>query len=274
MPKAPPPPPPPGRENSWRANPYGTWLSPSHRYQTPSASLPPLSRSATPNFAPNGENLPRREPPRGPASSLAISRNNPSGSIFDIFMDPLRGSSTSSRRNASPHIPRGIRNQKTTTSGREQGEITETPTSNAQASIDAIIKANDNNKPKRGLTMVDSMVLQAVTQIRGDNRTPGLSIHSNSRGGGIQYNIFTKVPNLSKTIAFNVESEEALLEAYRHVKAMNPSAMVGGIMFSVTPKTGRPAVEVADVSWGALEGRGRANFGRSFSINGNRFNFF
>ncbi|KAF4991676.1 hypothetical protein FDECE_13965 [Fusarium decemcellulare] len=104
------------------------------------------------------------------------------------------------------------------------------------------------------LTMVDSMVLESV-KVLGNLRAPGLSVHSNSRGGGSQNNIFTKVPNVQSTIAFKVESEEALIQAYRQAKAMNPLAQVGGVMFAVASKTENTYVDVAPVDWSALSGR-------------------
>jgi hypothetical protein len=102
--------------------------------------------------------------------------------------------------------------------------------------------------------MVDSMVLQSIGRT-GSRAPPGLAIHSNSRGGGAQIDVFTKVPNASKTIAFRVESEETLIQAYRQVKAMNPSASVGGMMFSVAPKPESPFTEIDNVRWGSLTGR-------------------
>ncbi|RGP66785.1 hypothetical protein FSPOR_6380 [Fusarium sporotrichioides] len=112
----------------------------------------------------------------------------------------------------------------------------------------------DSYRPPRHITMVDSMVLQSVGRT-GSRAPPGLAIHSNSRGGGTQHDVFTKVPNTSKTIAFRVESEETLVQAYHQVKAMNPSASVGGIMFSVAPKTESPFTEIDNVRWGSLTGR-------------------
>ncbi|KPA45867.1 hypothetical protein FLAG1_01187 [Fusarium langsethiae] len=86
-------------------------------------------------------------------------------------------------------------------------------------------------------------------------RPPPSLNHGGHRGGGTQHDVFTKVPNTSKTIAFRVESEETLIQAYRQAKAMNPSASVGGIMFSVAPKTESPFTEIDNVRWGSLTGR-------------------
>jgi hypothetical protein len=71
------------------------------------------------------------------------------------------------------------------------------------------------------------------------------------------------VPSTSKTIAYRVDSEETLLQAYRQVKAMNPSASVGGIMFSVAPKPESPFTEVDNVRWNSLTGR--RSFASSFT---------
>ncbi|KAM0505475.1 hypothetical protein ACHAP8_001702 [Fusarium lateritium] len=112
----------------------------------------------------------------------------------------------------------------------------------------------DSYRPSRDITMVDSMVLQSIGRT-GSRAPPGLAIHSNSRGGGTQLDVFTKVPNTSKTIAFRVESEETLIQAYRQVKSMNPSASAGGLMFSVAPKPESPFTEIDNVRWGSLTGR-------------------
>lgn len=114
----------------------------------------------------------------------------------------------------------------------------------------------DSYRPKE-LKMVNSMLLQAISRTNS-RAPPSMSIYNNSRGGGVQDNVFTKVPSASKTISFRVDSEETLLQAYRHVKAMNPSAPVGGIMFSVPPKTEKHEflfTEVNNIRWNALTGR-------------------
>ncbi|KAJ3542998.1 hypothetical protein NM208_g3798 [Fusarium decemcellulare] len=90
-------------------------------------------------------------------------------------------------------------------------------------------------KPKSGLTLVDSMVLQTVKH-PDSTRPPGLSTHSNSGGGGTQLNIFTQVNETQKTIALKVNNEDSWREAYRIVSAMNPSAPVGAVVFNVMPK--------------------------------------
>jgi hypothetical protein len=114
----------------------------------------------------------------------------------------------------------------------------------------------DSYRP-RELKMVNSMLLQTISRTNS-RAPPSMSIYNNSRGGGVQDNVFTKVPSASKTISFRVDSEETLLQAYRHVKAMNPSAPVGGIMFSVPPKTEKNEflfTEVNNIRWNALTGR-------------------
>ncbi|KAJ4136442.1 hypothetical protein NW768_004055 [Fusarium equiseti] len=114
----------------------------------------------------------------------------------------------------------------------------------------------DSYRP-RELKMVNSMLLQSISRTNS-RAPPSMSIYNNSRGGGVQDNVFTKVPSASKTISFRVDSEETLLQAYRHVKSMNPSAPVGGIMFSVPPKTEKHEflfTEVNNIRWNSLTGR-------------------
>ncbi|KAM0433912.1 hypothetical protein ACHAPT_003855 [Fusarium lateritium] len=95
------------------------------------------------------------------------------------------------------------------------------------------------------------MALQTVTAI-GSNKVPGLSVHSDSSGGGRQLNIYTKLAQAKSTICFKVDSEEAVLQAYRMVRQLNPSAPVGGIMFSVAPKMEPQFADVATVDWSSL----------------------
>ncbi|KAF5009302.1 hypothetical protein FDECE_4472 [Fusarium decemcellulare] len=104
-------------------------------------------------------------------------------------------------------------------------------------------------KPKGGLTLVDSMVLQTVKQ-PDSTWPPGLSTHS--RGGGTQFNIWTKVPETQKTIALKVDNEDSWRQAYRHVSAMNPSAPVGAVVFCVAPKGDGKATTT--VEWSTLAG--------------------
>lgn len=99
--------------------------------------------------------------------------------------------------------------------------------------------------------MVDSMALQTV-KITGSNKPPGLSVHSDSSGGGRQLNIYTKLAEAKSSICFKVDSEDAALQAYRQVRDMNPSAPVGGVMFSVAPKADSQFAEVKTVDWSSL----------------------
>ncbi|UZP41818.1 hypothetical protein NXS19_009634 [Fusarium pseudograminearum] len=138
----------------------------------------------------------------------------------------------------------------------QNSEIVQPATQVGECAPDEITKPAQNVAHQENHTTdpADNSVGRA-----GSRAPPGLAIHSNSRGGGIQCDVFTKVPSTSKTIAFRVESEETLIQAYRQVKSMNPSASVGGIMFSVAPKADSPFTEIDNVRWGSLTGR------RSFS---------
>ncbi|KAL2677261.1 hypothetical protein Neosp_011030 [[Neocosmospora] mangrovei] len=108
-----------------------------------------------------------------------------------------------------------------------------------------------NNRHRNDLVMVDSMALQTV-RITGSNKAPGLSVHSDSSGGGRQLNIYTKLAEAKSTICFKVDSEDATLQAYRQVRDMNPSAPVGGIIFSVAPKADNQFVDVKNVDWSSM----------------------
>ncbi|UPK93459.1 hypothetical protein LCI18_004394 [Fusarium solani-melongenae] len=108
-----------------------------------------------------------------------------------------------------------------------------------------------SNRHRNNLVMVDSMALQTV-KITGTNKAPGLSVHSDSSGGGRQLNIYTKLAEAKSTICFKVDSEDAALQAYRQVRDMNPSAPVGGVMFSVAPKADTQLVDVKNVDWSSM----------------------
>ncbi|KAJ4318909.1 hypothetical protein N0V84_006627 [Fusarium piperis] len=95
------------------------------------------------------------------------------------------------------------------------------------------------------------MALQAV-KITNSTKPPGLSVHSDSSGGGRQLNIYTKLSEAKSTICFKVDSKEAVLQAYRQAREFNPSAPVGGIMFSVAPKADSQSVDVKTVKWSSL----------------------
>ncbi|EEU44512.1 uncharacterized protein NECHADRAFT_85138 [Fusarium vanettenii 77-13-4] len=108
-----------------------------------------------------------------------------------------------------------------------------------------------NNRHRNDLVLVDSMALQTV-KITGSNKVPGLSVHSDSSGGGRQLNIYTKLAEAKSTICFKVDSEDAALQAYRQVRDMNPSAPVGGIIFSVAPKADNQFVDVKTIDWSSM----------------------
>ncbi|KAH7264532.1 hypothetical protein B0J15DRAFT_547292 [Fusarium solani] len=108
-----------------------------------------------------------------------------------------------------------------------------------------------SNRHRNDLVMVDSMALQTV-KIAGSNKAPGLSVHSDSSGGGRQLNIYTKLAEAKSTICFKVDSQDAALQAYRQVRDMNPSAPVGGVMFSVAPKADTQFVDVKNVDWSSM----------------------
>ncbi|KAJ4256745.1 hypothetical protein NW762_008841 [Fusarium torreyae] len=218
------------RSDGWRPGPYGSWVP----------RFPPTSEGRfLPGFG------------RQPSTSLKPFEI-PSGSFVNPFQVPLQQSFPATAP-ATATAAAYDNVQPAPNAGKNPQDNGPPP----QLFRESLLKPTRQDKSKRDLTMVDSMLLQSVSRHTpsGCGRIPGLSIHSNSRGGGVQFNVFTKVPNLSKTIAFNVKSEEALLAAYRHVKAMNPSAAVGGVMFSVAPKYDGP-VEVANVPWSNLTSRG------------------
>ncbi|KAI8658894.1 hypothetical protein NCS55_01167900 [Fusarium keratoplasticum] len=108
-----------------------------------------------------------------------------------------------------------------------------------------------SNRHRNDLVMVDSMALQTV-KITGSNKAPGLSVHSDSSGGGRQLNICTKLAEAKSTICFKVDSEDAALQAYRQVRDMNLSAPVGGVMFSVAPKADTQFADVKNVDWSSM----------------------
>ncbi|WAO94252.1 Hypothetical protein NCS54_01182700 [Fusarium falciforme] len=108
-----------------------------------------------------------------------------------------------------------------------------------------------SHRHRNDLVMVDSMALQTV-KITDSNKAPGLSVHSDSSGGGRQLNIYTKLAEAKSTICFRVDSEDTALQAYRQVRDMNPSAPVGGVMFSVAPKADTQFVDVKNIDWSSM----------------------
>ncbi|KAM0345577.1 hypothetical protein ACHAPU_006230 [Fusarium lateritium] len=237
----------------WRSSPYGTpvWFQRSNWQATsalPNIQTRPSSGPSPNEQAPMNSALPRalQLPPAVTVPSLP-----PFGSCAP-------------------------KNETLTAAGSddlEAGEVLQGQDPNAPIVPPAVLgrtkKPNEGKPPtpaskhksERPVSMVDSMALQAVGRFDG-KQPPGLSTYSNSQGGGVQFNIFTKIPNVSKTIAFNVKSEEALVQVYRHVKAMNPSADVGGIMFCVAPKSAASKAE--DIGWESLAGPSPNDRGYNF----------
>ncbi|KAM0204936.1 hypothetical protein ACHAQI_009752 [Fusarium lateritium] len=249
----------------WRPGPYGAFF-PRSRWGT-SSSLP-----TTPS---NGENHPLQNAqvlaaqPRPKAFQLPLAITTPSFEVPANCTEVPTTTVTSSNAIPPPTSdPLAVKTPQFQASHGLPGRPSftrefvpyvpkpkPTPTPKFEIKPETKPETKPEIKPRSDLTMVDSMALKAVS--RHGNSTqqpPGLAIHSNSSGGGVQFNVFTKVPTVSKTIAFNVENEEALLQAYRHVKAMNPSADVGGIMFCVAPKGGSFST-TQDIDWSSLAGR-------------------
>ncbi|KAF4987423.1 hypothetical protein FGRMN_10384 [Fusarium graminum] len=237
--------------NHWRSSPYGTpvWFQRSN-WQTASA-FPYHQNVPSPGLGPSGESSSSQTPNGNSALPRAFQLPPAVTAAGPPFGPPARKTEA-----PTPSIVGGDNDI-------EAGEILQGQDPNAKVRpiLGHTKKSNAGKpaaaatafKPKNGrqLSMVDSMALQTVS--RFDNKQPpGLSIYSNSQGGGVQFNIFTKIPNMSKTIAFNVKSEEALVKAYRHVKAMNPSADVGGIMFCVAQKSSSSKAE--EIGWESLAG--------------------
>ncbi|KAF5723750.1 hypothetical protein FMUND_1486 [Fusarium mundagurra] len=255
MPKSAPPP----RQGSFRSNPYGTWISPSFTSQSNYYPSPASSRFDDPPFGMQ---------PRAWGPPSFGSPEDP----YDVIVPPPELTRGQRVVPAAPPPP-----AETTEKLSREGLFGDPPTSavaenpRAQESQPAqdFKPAQEFRSPqtqpfvrqKQPLKRVDRMVLQAVT--RNSKKAPDLRVVSNSYGGGTQCNVYSKVPSVAKTISFNVDDEEALLKAYRHVKAMNPGAPVGGIMFSIGAKG--DASRVDSISWDSFAGR--SGLGRSFSMN-------
>ncbi|KLP07253.1 uncharacterized protein FFB20_06249 [Fusarium fujikuroi] len=273
MPKSAPP-----RQGNFRSNPYGTWISPSFTSQS--------------NYYPSPASL-FDDPPFGMQQRAwgPPSLGSPEGP-YDVIIPPpelTRGQHVAT-------VPPAHLFGAETTEHRSRGSLFGDPPTSAAAENPKAeepqpaqdFKPSQEFKPaqefrspqtqlfprqKQPLKRVDSMVLQAVTRnSRRGRDIPDLRVVSNSYGGGTQCNVYSKVPSVAKTISFNVDDEEALLKAYRHVKAMNPSAPVGGIMFSIGAKG--DASRVNSISWDSFAGR--SGLGRSFSmnLNGDKFEVF
>ncbi|KAF4452995.1 hypothetical protein F53441_4226 [Fusarium austroafricanum] len=253
---------PPSRPDRWRAGPYGAWISPS--LATQSHSTPVGARLQHDNFSgyrsrshtasSDPPTAPRAMGPydapahHSPAHSPAVYRkeNMPQthGREFTPNVMPNGPPSVLSfeEDKVSRHPQNAQESQKDL-----QDPVAQEPQDPPQA------QSHQPTRLKRGLTRVARMSLQAVSRTnRHGRQQPGLRIHS--YGGGIQSNVWSNVPATAQTIAFNIEDEEALLKAYRNVKAMNPSAAVGGIMFSVATKAAHSSM-ADNLSWDFLAGR-------------------
>ncbi|KAH7246488.1 hypothetical protein BKA59DRAFT_528311 [Fusarium tricinctum] len=243
----------------WRPSPYGAFF-PSSRWQS-SSSLP-----TTPGDENNPPLRPAQQSPARPkAFQLPPAVTTPSlEAPSQHTKDPITGANTIPPPSNGPQAvkapqvqaPNGLPARRFFAHDFAPYILKPMPTSKPEirSEIRPELKPDikPEIKPRADLTMVDSMALQAVSR-KGTRQPPGLAIHSNSSGGGVQFNVFTKVPTVSKTIAFNVENEEALVQAYRQVKSMNPSADVGGIMFCVAPKGGS-FTSTQNIDWDSLAG--------------------
>ncbi|KAL5603127.1 hypothetical protein FOBRF1_010660 [Fusarium oxysporum] len=265
MPKSAPP-----RQGNFRSNPYGTWISSGFAGSQNTYYPSPSSRFDDPPFG-------MQQRAWGPPS--LGSPEQP----YDVIIPPPE---LNRGQRVAPAPPPPPYSTETTEQRSKDGFLGGPSTSAAAENPGAQdfqpaqdFKPAQEFKPaqqfwspqtqlferqKQPLKQVDSMVLQAVTRnSRWGKKAPDLRVISNSKGGGTQCNVYSKVPSAAKTISFNVDDEEALLKAYRHVKAMNPSAPVGGIMFSIGAKGDRSQVD--NISWNSFAGR--SGLGRSFSMN-------
>ncbi|KAF5580989.1 hypothetical protein FPCIR_10377 [Fusarium pseudocircinatum] len=272
MPKSAPPP----RQGNFRSNPYGTWISPGFTSQSNYYPSPVSSCFDDPPFGmqPRAWGPPSFGSPENPYDVIVPPPELTRGQhVAPAVLPPPCGAETTGK--LSREVPFG---------DPPTSAVTENPgTQEPQPAED--FKPGQEFKPaqefrspqtqpfprqKQPLKRVDRMVLQAVT--RKNKKAPDLRVISNSYGGGTQCNVYSKVPSVSKAISFNVDDEEALLKAYRLVKAMNPGAPVGGIMFSIGAKG--DASRVDSISWNSFTGR--SGLGRSFSmnLNGDKIDIF
>ncbi|EXL82660.1 hypothetical protein FOPG_04481 [Fusarium oxysporum f. sp. conglutinans race 2 54008] len=253
MPKSAPP-----RRGNFRSNPYGTWISPGFAGSQNTYYPSPSSRFDDPPFG-------MQQRAWGPPSLGSPERP------YDVIVRPPE---LDRSQRVAPVPPPPPYSTETTEQRSKDGFLGGPPTSAAAENPGAqdfkpaqqfwSPQTQLFERQKQPLKQVDSMVLQAVTRnSRWGKEAPDLRVISNSKGGGTQCNVYSKVPSVAKTISFNVDDEEALLKAYRHVKAMNPSAPVGGIMFSIGAKGDRSQVD--NISWNSFAGR--SGLGRSFSMN-------
>ncbi|TVY76490.1 hypothetical protein Focb16_v006509 [Fusarium oxysporum f. sp. cubense] len=253
MPKSAPP-----RQGNFRSNPYGTWISPGFAGSQNTYYPSPSSRFDDPPFG-------MQQRAWGPPSLDSPERP------YDVIIPPPE---LNRSQRVAPVPPPPPYSTETTEQRSKDGFLGGPPTSAAAENPGAqdfkpaqqfwSPQTQLFERQKQPLKQVESMVLQAVTRnSRWGKEAPDLRVISNSKGGGTQCNVYSKVPSVAKTISFNVDDEEALLKAYRHVKAMNPSAPVGGIMFSIGAKGDRSQVD--NISWNSFAGR--SGLGRSFSMN-------
>ncbi|KAK2677019.1 hypothetical protein RAB80_005759 [Fusarium oxysporum f. sp. vasinfectum] len=237
MPKSAPP-----RQGNFRSNPYGTWISPGFAGSQNTYYPSPSSRFDDPPFG-------MQQRAWGPPSLGSPERP------YDVIIPPPELNRSQRQRSKDGFLG----GPPTSAAAENPGAQDFKPAQQFWSPQTQLFE-----RQKQPLKQVDSMVLQAVTRnSRWGKEAPDLRVISNSKGGGTQCNVYSKVPSVAKTISFNVDDEEALLKAYRHVKAMNPSAPVGGIMFSIGAKGNRSQVD--NISWNSFAGR--SGLGRSFSMN-------
>ncbi|KAF9769263.1 hypothetical protein IL306_013351 [Fusarium sp. DS 682] len=257
MPKSAPP-----RPSRWRASPYGTWVSQEFANQEAFYQHSGASRFDAPPYG-------MQPPAWGPPTSNSPERPYEVPASRGDMLGPVE------RGSRVQNLPPSHGSDATEQSSQSVGGIglREEPPAEATAENPGIAQefqqAQDQvpERRKQPLTRVKSMVLQAVSSHpRHRKEPPDLRIVSNSKGGGTQCNVYSKVPGVSKAISFNVDDEEALLKAYRHVKALNPSASVGGILLSTGAK-GAPC-DVDTIHWSSIAGRSGLGTKFSMDLNG------
>ncbi|KAF4340226.1 hypothetical protein FBEOM_5923 [Fusarium beomiforme] len=266
MPKSAPPP----RPSPWRANPYGTWISQefaqeSYRHRTTGTRFngPPYGMQPQQVWGPpdlGSLELPYQEPP----SRYGMSNSIEDGNRPQSFL-PLPYCSKNTERSQEEPLERPA------ASTGDPGNAQPVQKAQSQKAEGPNAQSQQPERQTRPLTRVSSMVLQAVTRgSRRGKQIPDLRVISNSKGSDTQSNVYSKVPVVAKTISFNVDDEEALLKAYRHVKAMNPSVSVGGIMFC--SGNNGAASDIDTISWKSISGRSGLGKQFSFESNGQKVN--
>ncbi|KAF4956302.1 hypothetical protein FGADI_3879 [Fusarium gaditjirri] len=269
----------PSRQGSFRSNPYGTWISPGFAGSQSTYYPSPSSRFDDPPFGMQQRawGPPSLGSPEGPYDAIVPPPElNRGQRVAPVPPPPPYRAETTEQRSKDGFLGGPSASAAAENPGAQDFQ----PTQDFKPGQDfkpaqefRSMQTQVFEKQKQPLKRVDSMVLQAVARnSRRGKETPDLRVISNSRGGGTQCNVYSKVPSVAKTISFSVDDEEALLKAYRHVKAMNPSAPVGGIMFSIGAKGDRGQVD--NISWNSFAGR--ASLGRSFSmkLNGDTYEVF